>query len=299
MAETTVLIHFPNCCPPRAVRPCPACATWTRAVLRSGPRGALYAAGSASGRARRRPLAGPGHGLCWSVRPGALRAADAAAKAPGADPYGDPVSAIVGELAALEGLGGAAPAGIPPRARTPRACGPRPCCFWPGSATRAGRGPGVGRGPRRRRGTPGRHPGPGAGRHGRAGRRGRAGRTPPRGAYAEPGQWQPVLAPCCACCPQGRCCMWTPRRCWDFWREAGVPLEPVAGAALDALLPGAGAGRRLLARCRGACSWAPPAPGRRALAGRGAHRAGPRGRAGSRAPCCCAPISPTPGSWRG
>lgn len=254
MAETTVLIHFPELLPasrgtavPGVRHLDPGLSSGLAPEARFTPPDLPLDA-----RAAARWLA-QATGYAGLFAPGALRAADAAAKAPGADPYGDPVSAIVGELAALEGLGGAAPAGDPATGADASRLRAQAVLLlaWErerGLAEVRALGAAHGGAVERLGATLGLEP---EDMEELAAAGGLALDAAPEAPYAEPGQWQPVLAAMLRLLPPGAVLYVDAAPVLDFWREAGVPLEPVAGAALDALLPGAGAGRRLLARCPG------------------------------------------------
>jgi hypothetical protein len=253
MAERTVLIHFPELLPasrgaavPGVLHLDPGLPAGPEAGERFTPPGLPLDAATAA-----RWLA-QATGYAGLFAPGALRAADAAAKAPGADPYGDPVSAIVGELEALEGRGtpGPAPAGEASGDSRLRAQAVL-LLAWErerGLAEVRELGAAHGGAVERLGATLGLEP---EDMDELAAAGGLALDPAPEEPYAEPGQWQPVLAAMLRLLPAGAVLYADAAPVIGFWREAGVALEPVAGARLEALLPGAPDGTWFLARCPG------------------------------------------------
>ncbi|WP_156939600.1 hypothetical protein [Desulfocurvus vexinensis] len=252
MDDTTMLIHFPELLPSSRCEAVPG----VRHLDPGFPAGLAPEVGylppglPLDARAAARWLA-QATGYAGLFAPGALRAAEAAAKAPGADPYGDPTRVIVGELAALEGLG-PAPQGAAPGADTSRlraqavlllAC-ERERALAEVRTLGAAHGGAV----ERLGATLGLEPEDMDELAAAGGLALDDGEEP---AYAEPAQWQPVLGAMLRLLPPQAVLYADAAPVVEAWREAGVPLAPVAGAELARLLPGAPAGGWLLARCPG------------------------------------------------
>jgi len=252
MDDTTLLIHFPELLPasrheavPGVRHLDPGLSAELEPGLRHAPQGLpLDARAAASWLAQATGYAG-------LFAPGALRAAEAAAKAPGADLYGDPTSAIVSELAALEGLGAPAPDAGPGTDTALLRAQAVLLLAWErerGLAEVRALGAAHGGAVERLGRTMGLEPEDMAELAAAGGLTLDDWEEP---VYGEPGQWQPVLGAMLRLLPPGAVLFADAAPVVDFWREAGVPLAPVAGPELARLLPGAPEGEWLLARCPG------------------------------------------------